>query len=118
MKDGVWMMNQKGMPGGKKKSLAHRLSQQWQIQLLALLGTGFLILFCYIPIAWNVIAFQDFKIVKGVMGSPWVGFKHFRAFLSDPIFWMSLKNTLGMSATKFSVNTLVPIFFAVMITVS
>ena len=34
------------------------------MQLLALLGLGFIILFCYIPICWNVIAFQDFKITK------------------------------------------------------
>ena len=103
------------LPAKKKRPLLLRLAQQWQLQLLALLGLGFVILFCYIPICWNVIAFQDFKIVKGIGGSPWVGLKHFRAFLSDPTFWMSLKNTLGMSATKFSVNTLGPILFAVLL---
>lgn len=99
----------------QKKTLFFRWCQQWQLQLLALLGLGFIILFCYIPICWNVIAFQDFKITKGVAGSPWVGLKHFREFLSDPTFWMSLKNTLGMSATKFIVNTLGPILFAVIL---
>ena len=99
----------------RKKTLFFRWCQQWQLQLLALLGLGFIILFCYIPICWNVIAFQDFKITKGVAGSPWVGLKHFREFLSDPTFWMSLKNTLGMSATKFIVNTLGPILFAVIL---
>ena len=44
-----------------------------------------------------------------------VGLKHFREFLSDPTFWMSLKNTLGMSATKFIINTLGPILFAVIL---
>lgn len=99
----------------REKTLFFRWCQQWQLQLLALLGLGFIILFCYIPICWNVIAFQDFKITKGVAGSPWVGLKHFREFLSDPTFWMSLKNTLGMSATKFIVNTLGPILFAVIL---
>ena len=75
------------LPAKKKRPLLLRLAQQWQLQLLALLGLGFVILFCYIPICWNVIAFQDFKIVKGIGGSPWVGLKHFRAFLSDPTFW-------------------------------
>lgn len=82
---------------------------------MALAGLAFIVLFCYIPIAWNVIAFQDFKIVKGIGGSPWVGLKHFRAFLNDPTFWMSLRNSLGMSATKFALNTAAPILFAVML---
>lgn len=99
----------------RKKSLFFCWCQQWQLQLLALLGLGFIILFCYIPICWNVIAFQDFKIPKGIAGSPWVGLKHFREFLSDPTFWMSLQNTLGMSATKFIINTLGPILFAVIL---
>lgn len=98
-----------------KKSLAFRFLQQWQLQLLAIGGLAFLILFCYIPICWNVIAFQDFKILKGISGSKWVGFKHFQAFLSDTTFWMALKNTLGMSATKFTVNTIGPILFAVIL---
>ncbi len=102
-------------PTRRKKSLVFRLGQQWQLQLLALSGLAFLIIFCYIPIAWNVIAFQDFKILKGIGGSAWVGFKHFKAFLSDTTFWMSLKNTLGMSATKFGVNTVGPILFAVLL---
>ena len=100
---------------GQKRPLLLRLRQQWQLQLLALMGLAFLILFCYIPIGWNVIAFQDFKIAKGIAGSNWVGLKHFRAFLSDPTFWMAFKNTLGMSGTKFAVNTIGPILFAVML---
>ena len=103
------------VPGKKKKPLLIRLAQQWQLQVLALAGLAFMILFCYIPIAWNVIAFQDFKILKGISGSAWVGLKHFKSFLSDTTFWMSLQNTLGMSATKFGVNTLGPIFFAVLL---
>lgn len=102
-------------PTKKKKPFLFRLAQQWQLQLLALAGLLFLFIFCYIPIGWNIIAFQDFKILKGISGSAWVGLKHFNAFLSDTTFWMSLKNTLGMSATKFTVNTVGPILFAVIL---
>ena len=38
------------LPAKKKRPLLLRLAQQWQLQLLALLGLGFVILFCYIPI--------------------------------------------------------------------
>lgn len=97
----------------KKKPLGRTLLAQWQVQLMVLCGMAALVLFCYIPIAWNVIAFQDFKILKGISGSPWVGFKHFRAFLNDDTFWMGMKNSLGMTLVKFIPNTIAPIAFAV-----
>ena len=99
----------------QRQPLAKRLLAQWQLQLLAALGLVFLIIFCYVPIGWNIIAFQDYKLAKGVAGSAWVGLKHFRSFLSDSTFWMALQNTLGMSLTKFAVNTIGPIMFAVML---
>ena len=40
-----------------------------------------------------VIAFKDYNI-KGIIGSPWVGFKHFEKFLTDPYFWKLVRNTL------------------------
>jgi len=40
------------------------------------------------------IAFKDFFANKGIVGSPWVGLKHFERFFSEPEFWMLLRNTL------------------------
>lgn len=97
----------------KKKQLGRTFRAQWQVQLMVLCGMAALILFCYVPIGWNIIAFQDFKIIQGITGSQWVGLKHFRAFLVDDTFWMAMRNTLGMTAVKFIPNTLAPIAFAV-----
>lgn len=97
----------------RKKRFLRTLASQWQIQVMVLCGMAALIVFCYIPIGWNVIAFQDFKIIQGIAGSPWVGLKHFRSFLADDTFWMALRNTLGMTAVKFIPNTLAPIAFAI-----
>jgi len=99
----------------KRKITAQRLFAQWQLQAMVLAGVLFLALFSYVPILWNVIAFQDYKILQGITGSAWVGIKHFRAFFSDDTFWMAFGNTLGMSATKFVLNTLAPIAFAVIL---
>ena len=43
-----------------------------------------LILFRYLPMYGLVVAFQDFRPVKGYLGSDWVGFKHFQNFFRDP----------------------------------
>ena len=45
----------------------------------------------------TIIAFKEFKISKGILGSEWVGLKHFVKFLEFYQFPMILKNTLVIS---------------------
>ena len=47
---------------------------------MALPGMIFLILFCYIPYYYLVVAFKDFNLMEGVLGSPWVGLENFKFF--------------------------------------
>ena len=35
------------------------------------------VIFRYLPMYGVVMAFKDFNIIKGILGSPWAGFKHF-----------------------------------------
>ena len=41
-----------------------------------------------------IMSFQDYKPMFGILNSPWVGFKHFERFFSDPSFFMLFRNTL------------------------
>ena len=45
--------------------------------LFALPGLLYFLLFKYVPLLGNVIAFQDYNIFKGILHSPWVGFAQF-----------------------------------------
>jgi putative aldouronate transport system permease protein len=73
--------------------------QRWLYVLMAPTLTYFLI-FKYIPL-WNAqIAFKDFKPLLGVWGSPWVGFKHFDAFVNSFYFTQLLTNTVFFSIAK------------------
>ena len=59
-----------------KKFLRSMWRQRWLYFLMAPTLIYFVV-FKYGPL-WNAqIAFKDFKPLLGVMGSPWVGFKHF-----------------------------------------
>jgi putative aldouronate transport system permease protein len=40
-----------------------------------------------------IIAFKKFDVIKGILGSPWVGLKYFAKFIDDPFFWQAVKNT-------------------------
>jgi len=92
-----------------------RLRQQWMLQVFALMGVAFMILFSYIPMVGIVLAFNNFKPKLGLAGfftSPWVGFKWFREFLFDRQFWPIFRNTIVLSLLKLAFSFPIPILFA------
>ncbi len=40
----------------------------------------YFIIFKYVPMLGAVIAFKEYNVVQGILGSPWVGWKHFENF--------------------------------------
>ncbi|NLG24468.1 MAG: sugar ABC transporter permease [Clostridiales bacterium] len=62
-----------------------------------------------------LIAFKDFKYNLGILGSPWVGFRYFRNFLSDSYFYDLIRNTLSISLLKLFCGFPAPILLALMI---
>lgn len=86
--------------------------EHWQLFLMLLPGFLVLLLFCYYPMYGVLIAFKDFKMIKGITGSEWVGLEHFRKLFSDVEFWRVFKNTLRISVLKLVVGFPMPIIFA------
>ncbi|WP_200634385.1 MULTISPECIES: ABC transporter permease [Paenibacillus] len=62
-----------------------------------------------------LIAFQDYKLAKGITGSAWAGLKWFDMLFSSPDFWTALRNTLLISFYKLVFNFPAPIILALMI---
>ncbi|GBG08439.1 sugar ABC transporter permease [Paenibacillus agaridevorans] len=54
-------------------------------------------IFLYLPMYGLQIAFRDFSPGAGMLGSEWVGFKHFESFFNSYYFWRLLRNTLLLS---------------------
>ncbi|MFJ4918812.1 ABC transporter permease subunit [Streptomyces sp. NPDC088725] len=64
----------------------------------ALPGTLVLLVFHYVPLLGNVIAFQDYQPFIGIMHSRWSGFDNFAViFNGDPAFVHALVNTLELT---------------------
>ncbi len=83
------------------------------------LGLLFLLLFSLIPMLGITIAFNDYGIKSGFAGmfsGPWVGFKHFIAFMTNRKFGTLLRNTVCISVLKLIFSFPLPILFAIMIT--
>lgn len=85
------------------------------IYLLAFPGVLFFIVFKYIPMLGIVIAFQDYSIYKGVLGSEWVGLKHFIRMWEYPDFLRILKNTLLINLYDLIIAFTLPIILALML---
>ncbi|MGN1070503.1 MAG: sugar ABC transporter permease, partial [Candidatus Fimadaptatus sp.] len=95
--------------------MAYDARKNWQLYLMLLLPVAYIIIFAYIPMGGASIAFKDFRIKKGVWGSPWVGMQHFYNFFTTPNFWLLLKNTLIISIYSLVVSFPFPIILALAI---
>lgn len=62
-----------------------------------------------------LMAFKDYKVKLGIMGSPWVGMKHFQRFFNAYNFKQLLGNTLWLSVYNLLVGFPIPIIFALML---
>ncbi|MEU2250994.1 ABC transporter permease subunit [Streptomyces sp. NPDC019224] len=72
-----------------------RLRRDRLLLICALPGVAVLLLFHYVPLLGNVIAFQDYQPFVGIKNSEWVGFRNFDViFNGDPQFINALRNTL------------------------
>lgn len=85
--------------------------------MLMLIAPGFLyfVVFHYVPLAGNVIAFLDYKPYLGFMDSIWVGFENFSAMFEDIAFWEALRNTLVITALQLALFFPVPICLALLL---
>ncbi|WFR58573.1 ABC transporter permease subunit [Anaerocolumna sp. AGMB13025] len=83
-----------------------------QLYLLALIPFLFVLIFNYIPMSGILLAFKDYSIRKGIMGSPWAGLKYFRQLFSIPIFPTILKNTIVLSLESMLFSFPFPIILA------
>jgi putative aldouronate transport system permease protein len=68
------------------------------LYLMTLPGIIFMILFRYLPMGGLIIAFKNYSIRKGILGSAWVGLENFRfIFTKNPDFFNIVRNTLQIN---------------------
>ncbi|QHT61139.1 sugar ABC transporter permease [Paenibacillus lycopersici] len=91
------------------------IKKHFSLYMLLLPGLAFYILFKYVPIVGYVMAFQDFKIGKGLFGSPWVGLDNFNYMFQDNNFANALRNTVLISVYKLIFGFSAPIILALLL---
>ncbi|CAI6084485.1 putative multiple-sugar transport system permease YteP [Paenibacillus sp. JJ-100] len=111
--------NKRMANGLKERSSLFNLLQQMKKNyfLYVLLAPALILtlIFKYIPMYGAIIAFKDFSPIKGIMGSEWVGLKHFEKFLASPNFDVIFMNTLKLSFLGLIFSFPIPILLALML---
>lgn len=108
-------MNKTTTVNKNKSSMLQHIMRYKALYIMSLPGILFFIVFKYIPLFGVIIAFQDYNIFKGILGSPFVGLKHFRILFDYGDFWEILANTLIINAYDITIGFMAPIILALMI---
>ena len=92
------------------------VKKNWQLYVFFLLpGLLLTLIFKYGPMGGILIAFEDYNVIEGVLGSPWVGLDYFQRFLSSPDFMNYLMNTLKLSVFGLLWGFPIPIILALLL---
>ncbi|CAL8898291.1 sugar ABC transporter permease [Bacillus sp. FSL W8-0645] len=110
----------KGMPAAalkkeRRKRLLNQMLSQKFLYVMILPGLIYFLVFKYVPMWGLIIAFQDYQPFLGILGSEWVGFKHFIRLFTEPTFFILLKNTLILFAMNVVIFFPIPILLALLL---
>jgi len=105
-------MSQRAAASGKTWK---RIKDHYELYLFLLPALAAVFIFKYIPMYGAQIAFKDFIAVRGIVGSPWAGFKYFRTFFNSFQFGLVLRNTVFLSFYQLIAGFPVPLVFALLL---
>ncbi|WP_235533279.1 MULTISPECIES: sugar ABC transporter permease [unclassified Paenibacillus] len=99
----------------KKHDLRRRIMKNKAIYLMILPGLLYFVLFKYFPMWGLVISFQEYRPYDGILGSDWVGFKHYQRLFTEPMFWTIFRNTIILFLMNLIFFFPVPIILAILL---
>ena len=98
-----------------RRQTARRAWRMRDFYILLAPAVVLLFLFKYIPMYGIGIAFVDYNIVRGILGSTWNNFKWFDWVFNDPFFWRVLRNTVILAVLRTIFAFPAPIILALLL---
>lgn len=98
----------------KNKPSKMILKESLSLTMLAIPGVILLFIFNYLPMAGIVIAFKDFKPVKGIFGSEWCGLDNFKFFFTSQDAARTIGNTVSYSLVFLVLGIVTSVTLALM----
>jgi len=98
-----------------KEMLTKDFVKYRSIYLMALPMIAYYLIFHYGPMYGTSIAFKEFSPGLGILGSPWVGFAHFKSFFNSYYFVRVLRNTILINIYELIFGFPAPIILALLL---
>ncbi|GHH96209.1 ABC transporter permease [Streptomyces capillispiralis] len=104
-----------------KLGLRARFRRDRVLLLMTLPAVLLVLVFNYVPILGNVVAFQEYDPyisdngVVSILHSPWVGLENFQRIFEDSAFWNAVRNTLVLFFLQLVLYFPIPILLALLI---
>jgi len=106
-----------GHPQQLRNSETWRVSlrRHWRLYTFVLLPVIFLLVFRYVPMIGNVIAFRRYRPGGSMFGDEWVGLYYFQMFIGSKPFWDVFWNTVVLGGLTLAICFPLPIILALML---
>lgn len=95
--------------------LIKELRKKWALFVMALPGLLLLIAFNYLPMFGTILAFKSFNYSKGIIKSPWSGFKNFEYLFKTNAAFEITRNTILYNVTFILLGIVLSVAFAIML---
>jgi putative aldouronate transport system permease protein len=92
-----------------------RLNADRSLLLMCLPAVALLVVFAYVAMLGNIIAWQSYSPYTGFLHSPFVAWANFERVFSNPLFLDAVGNTLTITAFQLVFFFPVPIFLALLL---
>jgi putative aldouronate transport system permease protein len=96
----------------KLKWARMHFTKEWQLYLMLLPTVIWFLVFLYKPMYGLQIAFKDYSVFRGIVGSPWIGLEHFYTLFENDQFLRAIKNTVMISGASLIFGFPMPIILA------
>lgn len=99
----------------QQESLGRHLKKYWQLYVMMLIPVIYYVIFRYVPMVGNIIAFRRYRAGSSIFGDEWSGLKYFNQFIKDTNFWRAFRNTLALNIKYLVISFPITIVFAILL---
>lgn len=98
-----------------KRTWKQDLKRNWPLYMIFLIPAAYFIIFKYIPMVGILMAFEDYKPAKGLLGSTWVGMQNFVELFTGDQFPLAIRNTCAMALLNLTFGFAAPVLLGLLI---
>lgn len=99
----------------RRHPLVRHLRRNWQLYAMLAVPILYYIIFKYIPMTGNIIAFRKYRSGSSIFGDEWSGLKYFKQFIVSKTFLRALRNTLTLNISYLMVRFPMTLMFALLL---